>query len=361
MTSIKYEINDLRFPKDFKGISFSKHKKTEVKSELTQSLLKAKVEPACYWAAELICAGHYGDLWEILLHYVGKHIHLGNPKLVIYLHMRYEIFDEIITNGTYLSELHLRNNQNMRKLFAEIIAMVALSNKKNSFEPIRINRIEEFDITQMTERLKAPSLQYIENVFRKEDPKELVIAVNEFAYNISSDRTNSAFACYWIEWIIDFDIICKKRKEPVYADRRAKAPVEGKYQSDIIWIFWDALHTRASQLRNEFITKVMDALYKLFSIKYTTAACKKRRYLLYFAVALVTEPVPTSIDLISAKETVQTVVANIDDIYKQIKKNEEVPKTDYLFSNLDKQFAMEKSARKMELMDSLNVIPRNVP
>jgi hypothetical protein len=361
MATIKYEINDLRFPKDFKGISFSKHKKTEVKTALTQALLKAKVEPACYWAAELICAGHYGDLWEIILHYVGKHIHLGNPKLAIYLHMRYEMFESIVSSGTYLSELHLRNNEKMRKLFAEIIAMIALSNKKNSFEPIRINRIEEFDITQMTERLKAPSLEYIQDVFRPEDPKELVIAVNEFAYHISADRTNSAFACYWIEWIIDFDIICKKRKEPVRADRRSKTPVAGKFQSDIIWIFWDALHVRVKHLQNEFISKVMDALYKLFCIKYTTGACKKRRYLLYYAVALVTEPVPTSMELISAKETVQAVIANIDDIYKQIKKNEEAPKTDYLFSNLDRQFALEKSARKMELMDSLNMIPRNGP
>jgi hypothetical protein len=118
---------------------------------------------------------------------------------------------------------------------------------------------------------------------------------------------------------------------------------------------------RVNQLQNDFISKVMDALYKLFCIKYTTGACKKRRYLLYYAVALVTEPVPTGIELISAKETVQAVIVNIDNIYKQIKKNEEAPKTDYLFSNLDRQFALEKSARKMELMDSLNMIPRNGP
>jgi hypothetical protein len=236
--------------------------------------------------------------------------------------------------------------------------MLALSNKKNSFEPIRINRIEEFDITQMTERLKAPSIDYIENVFRKDDPNELVIAVNEFAYHISADRSNSAFACYWIEWIIDFDIICKKRKAPVRADRRAKTPVEGKYQTDIIWIFWDALKVRVKQLQNEFVEKIMNGLYNLFCIKYTTGACKKRRYLLYFAVSLVTEPVPTNIELISSKEIVQMAVENIDDIYKQIKQNEEIPKTDYLFSSLDKQFAIEKSARKLELMDSLSTIPR---
>ena len=355
----KYEINDIRLPSAFKGISFSKHKKTEVKAVLKDSMLKGKIEPACYWSAELICAGHYGDLWEILLNYVGKHIHLGNPKLIIYLEMRYEMFRNLITNGYYINELQLRNNANMRKLFAEIISMITLSNKKHSFEPIKINRIEEFDMTQMTERLKAPSTRYSETVLLKDDPKELIIAVNEFAYNISKDRLNMTTACYWIEWMIEFDNICKKRKTPVFADRRQNNPVENKYQCDIIWILWDALQQRVESMNNNFIDKVMNAVHSLFCIKYTTASCKKRRYLLYFAVALVTEPVPTTIELITQKEIVQTVVSKIDEVYKQIKKNEESPNTDYLFANVEKQNNLEKSIKQMEMMDSMSMMPRN--
>ena len=52
------EINDIRLPGAFKGISFSKHKKTEVKAALKDAMLKGKIEPACYWSAELVCAGH---------------------------------------------------------------------------------------------------------------------------------------------------------------------------------------------------------------------------------------------------------------------------------------------------------------
>ena len=70
-----------------------------------------KKRPACYWAAELVCAGHYMDLWEAILYYVGKHIHLGNPKIVIYLEMRYQVFRNIMKQGHYTSELQLRNNQ----------------------------------------------------------------------------------------------------------------------------------------------------------------------------------------------------------------------------------------------------------
>jgi len=358
----KSEINDLRQPTVFKGISFSKYKKTDVKSQLEQSLLKCKIEPACYWCAELICSGHYGDIWEILLHYVGKYVHLGNPKLVIYLEMRYDMFRHIMSKGLYINELQLRNNKQMRQLFAEIICTVALSNKKHSFEPIRINRIEEFDMTQMTERLKAPSVKYIEDVLCKDDPKELLIPVNEFAYNISKERQNMMTACYWIEWMIEFDNICKKRKEPLFAECRATIQVEHKYQTDIIWILWDAIEIRIEELHNEFVNKLIKALKSLFCIKYTTAACKKRRYLLYYAVALATEPIPTGIELVTNKSLVQNVIEKIDGIYKEIKKNEENPNMDYLYSNMDKQNNFEKSVKKLEMIENLvSIAPRTTP
>ena len=97
----------------------------------------------------------------------------------------------------------------------------------------------------------------------------------------------------------------------------------------------------------------MKSLVTLFSIKYTTASCKKRRYLLYFAVALITEPVPTNIEMFTEKEVLQSVVEQIDNIYKQIKKNEIGPNTDYLFSNLDRENTFEKTIQKMEIMNKM--------
>ena len=348
------EINDMRAESAFSGISFSKYKKTEVRSALIDNMQKGKIEPACYWAAELVAAGHYMELWEIILNYIGKYIHLGNPKIVIYLEMRYDIFRNIIAQGHHISELDLRNNKRIRQLFAEIISTLVVSNKKHSFEAIKINRVEEFDMTQMTERLKAPDITYAEGIFKKEDPKELYIAINEFAYNISNERRHMLTACYWIEWVIEFDLICKKRKEPVLCERRTNVRVENKMQRDIIWLIWDTLLSYTSRLSNPFIDKLMESLLNLFCIKYTTAACKRRRYLLYFAVALLTEPVPTNIEVVSKKEVIQNVIDKIDGIYCQIKKNEESPNTEYLYSNLEKRSAFNESIKKMELLSSMD-------
>ena len=353
------EINDIRLPSCFKGESFSSFKKTEVRNKLLENMMKCKIEPACYWSAELICAGHFMDLWETILHYTGKHIHLGNPKIIPYLEMRFQVFRNIITSGKHPTEIQLRNNQTIRNLFAEVIATLTYSNRKHSFESIKINRIEEFDMTQMTERLKAPSMKYAESIFKKEDPKELFIAINEFAYSISSERHNMLNACYWVEWVIEFDLICRKRKETCFCERRPQLSVENKYQKDIIWLIWDALQKYTVEINKPFIIKLMTSIMNLFCIKYTTGSCKKRRYLLYFAVALLTEPVPLDVDLISKKDIIYNVVGKINEIYKQIKKNEQSPGTDYLFNNLDKQANYEKSIRKLEIMESLDFVPRN--
>ena len=167
------EINDIRNPAMFKGTTFSGFKKSEVRAQLIDNMKRGKVEHACYWCAELICAGHFLEIWETILYFMGKHIHLGNPKMAIYIQMRYQIFKNIVSQGFYTSELQLRNNSTIRRLFAELVCNIALSNKKPGFESIKINRKEEFDMTQMSERLKAPSTSYIDPIFNPKDPKEI--------------------------------------------------------------------------------------------------------------------------------------------------------------------------------------------
>lgn len=348
------EINDIRSQPEFKGITLSGYKKTEVRKQLLENLKKGKIEQACYWSAELICAGHYIELWEIYLHFVCKYIHLGNPKIAVYLDKRYTIFKNIMTQGQFINELQLRNHPVIRQLFAEITCIICLSEKKNSTEPVKLKKDEEFDITQMSEKLIAPNIKYIEPMFLKDDPKEFYIAANEFAYNISEDKKNMLNACYWIEWTIEFENICKKKKNRSTCEGRPFVKVDAKGRNDIIWILWDAILFYAKN-KPKFVEQAIQSLFNLFCIKYTTASCKKRRYLLYFAVSLLTESVRTDIELITDKTIIAVVVKKINSIYKQIKKNEHSPNTEYLFANIDRANTFERSIKQMELVNSVDI------
>ena len=353
----EFEINDMRSDKEFKGVTFSKFKRADAKKELLNSLKSGKIEHALHWSAEFICCGLFIDVWDTILTFVGKHIHLGNPKLPIYLELRFNNFKEVVQNGYVGFEMNMRNSSKIRKLFAEIIIVLCQSKKKHSIESVKIKKQEEFDITTMSSKLKAPNVGYVTNIFKKDDPKELFIAINEFMYHISSDSKNSLEACYWFEWIMEFDNLCKKRKEAAVCERRTFVNVDEKFQKEPIWIIWDALFYSNSSNTCEITKKILKSIFELFAIRYTSGTKKKRKYLVYFAISIITESFDKNVNIIEDKVVVDNVTKKIDLIYKEIKKNEVAPATDYLFSGVEKS-NREKTFEKLEAMNSMNTIIR---
>jgi hypothetical protein len=349
-------INDIRQISEFKGNTFSKHSKIEVRKALLINISKSKIESACHWCAELVCSAHFVEIWEIILFYLGKNIHLANPKLIIYIESRYMAFKSIVENGNVTNLLQLRNNTKIRKLFAEIICILSQSKTNHSLEAIKIDSEVDFNISNLTEILKAPSTQYSEPYFEKKDHKGIFIAINEFVYCLSCDKPNMKTACFWIEWIIEFEIFSKKRKDVFSCHKRTHIEVENCHQKDAIWLIWDII-IDFSKKKDDFIQKLSSSLLSLFCIKYTPSSCKKRRYLLYFAIELLIEDVPRNVDIFGNKDVLQSVIYQIDDIYKEIKKNEVAPNTDYLFNNIDNDKAnnVEKTILKLEMMDKLNL------
>ena len=91
---------------------------------------------------------------------------------------------------------------------------------------------------------------------------------------------------------------------------------------------------------------------------YTSGAKKKRRYLLYFAISLLTDSFNTQIEIIENKTSIDNITKKINLIYKEIKKNEQAPATDYLFNGLEKS-NREKTFEKLEAMNNMNTIIRS--
>jgi hypothetical protein len=357
------EINDKRSSPEFKGISFSTFQKSKVINELISCIVSSKIEPAFYWSSELICAGHFGDLWDVILLYLSKYIHLGNPKLPIYIAKRIEQFKIIVTSGYLENEIAMRNNPKIRNLFAEVIAVLCLSRKKHAFEPIKIKKVEEFNMNFMASRLKAPTVDFATKIFQKNDPKELFIAINEFAYHISLKSKNATSACYWVEWIIEYDTICKSKKELCICEPRTFAHVPEKYMKDPIWIVWDAIFAECKERNNDIITKIMNALLEIYSIKFTSGVKRRRRYILYFAISLITDPVDFTIEMLNASQKIQIekVVQRINIVYKDVKKNEIIPEegdenfvgNDGIQVNKKEKTNLDKTIERLDKMNEI--------
>ena len=353
------DINDVRLIKNFRGTTFSKYKKNDAKKELLNNLVNSKLEQSCYWSAEFICSGHFIDLWDIIFEFAAKYIHLGNPKLPYYLKIRLDEFKNIVNTGYQDNILKIRNNDKIRKLFAEIICILCSSNKKNAIENIKIQK-EDLSMMKITHKLKADSINYAKIIFKDEDPKELFVSINEFAWNISKNKKNSRSACYWVEWIYNFESLVKKENKKYCATRRV-IEVDPKYQTDIVWILWDCLCYEANK-RNSSMLKLVKNLQELFCLKFKPGVKKKRKYLIYFAIHLLTETVNNKIPIIENTNLVDDIVKKINIIYKQIKKNEIKPKTDYLFNNSMTNTNLEKTVKKLDKMNAITmkgIIPRN--
>ena len=358
------EINDIRSESDFRGITFSSYKKTDVRKELLNSLSSSKIEPACYWSAELVCSAHYLELWDIIITFASKYIHLANPKLPLYIEMRYESFKSIISNGYVGNEIRLRNHPKMRSLFAEIVCVLCNSKRQHKYESVKIKKKEEYDIATMSQRLKAPRVDYAQEFFRERDPKEIFIAMNEFAYHISRDSKNTLLACYWVEWIVEFETICKAKKETCRCERRSHIPVDDKLQFDPIWMIWDMIIARSNQ-EDEYsplTQKIVNSLLRIYCVRFTSGVRKKRRYLIYFAISLLTTEYDSRIEMINDRLVIETAVDNINAIYKQIKQHEISPDTDYLFSSSgfkgDKNGDLERTIKRLEALNAMNTIVR---
>ena len=237
-------------------------------------------------------------------------------------------------------------------MFCEMICLFCEAKRKHCFQDIKI-KLDDFDITHLPEGLKAQNVLYASTLYKNDDPKELFIAMNEFAYHISQDGKHCLKACYWFDWMIEFESICHKRKEYCKAEQRFHIPVDIRHQQDIVWMIWDALLQECKESHPIILQKMMTSLYHLFCIKYSSYTCaKKRKYLVYFAISLLTEIVPLEEEIVKDKEKVTTIVSNIDVIYKQIKKNEIM-----ILSEEDNIYALtpseEKEKARQEIFDSM--------
>jgi hypothetical protein len=361
------EVSDQRSPKDFRGMTFSRYKLSDAKKQLLSALESSHIEASCYWSAEMLCAGHWSMLWDIILFYYGKHV--SNPKIAPYLDLRRQsilVWTQREASMHANNLLFLRNIPEVRSIVAEMMCVLCYANKGGrSFEECNL-KSSDYELTRMSLRFKAPHVHYADPVILPVDPKEFFVAVNELVFSLQEGHTLAA--CYWCDWIMYYHthspattvvvtgVVKKPSKQK--AATRAWIPVDPVFQSEIDWILWDAIFTQAMTptptptptppAANDptprpvvppyikLIKKILDSLLSLYLLEYSPGTTYKRRYpLVYFAAALVCDKNPRfDEEVLREKQATQQVLDNLSLIYRQIKKNEVAPPTDYMFYGL---------------------------
>ena len=373
------QINDVRAATEFRMQTFSNFKKTDAKKELLIQMLSGNIERANYWCAEFVCAGSFHDLWDAMVMFTSKYINLANPKLATYLYLRYIQFQEIVNQRHYIREIDLRNNEQVRKIFSEIVSTLTVSDKsarpfdfKQSHQhvPTAVDTPDTPDtpdtqkyniLTDLSGHIEAQSLDHANAVMLDEDPREIFVAVNELGYHLSSpgQQRNLSKALFWIEWLIEFDLVCRRMKKPCRGHYRdLPLLLDNSHKRDIIWVVWECL-VRATEYRECHLKKNLLALQNLFSINFTHSSPKKKKATIYFALTLVMQDAKSSTaaavtDLIAVdkKPVVKRARDNVELIYREVKKNEVSPRTEYLFRNLrTEKTDFQKTIEKMHILN----------
>ena len=295
------ELNDSRT--DFRICTFSGHQRVAVRKALLKSI--GSLEPSCHWTAELVASGHFADIWDIVLLYFGKHVHAGNPRLVSYLALRADTFRTLVNASP--TELELRNIPAVRKLFAEMMCVLCASPKRHPTEPVHVAP-SDFVLTELHTKLKAPRGDFA--TLLPGDAPEVAIPFNELAYALNSKRALEA--CYWLEWIIEFERLCCKKKTRCVAAQRSFMDK----RTDLVWIFWDLIF--AALIDRPAHEKIARSTLRLFMFRFTPTIHESKRYLLYFAIALCCDPIDTSMELVYDKTGIDAVLAKCNLSYKDL-------------------------------------------
>ena len=111
-------------------------------------------------------------------------------------------------------------------------------------------------------------------------------------------------------------------------------------------------------MNNSISDTVILSSYKLFSLRYSNGTLKKRKLLIYFCIELLTNPYQ-NLSILDDKSKMVNLNENLNIVYKQVKKNEHSPNTDYLFNN-EKANNLEKTIAKLDAMKNFEntFIPR---
>lgn len=328
----RYLINDIRSFEEFKKKSFSGFKKNDIISAVLKAIESKKVENACFWTAECIISGYSLLLWEKLINFSTKIIHINNPKLPSYLLRKNKVFMNQISRLDSKSKdryLFLRNSQMVRNLFFDVVSSLATSSKTKRYDKYpKINDQEDFNFTNIQKRLCAQMNILPGHIIHFNDPDELRIIINEIFTLLKNKQFGYDKCCYWILWLMRYEAIHKKKKTPWIIDEREIEGIPKKYRGNIVWVLWDIIFEEMKLRSNQQIKKQINSLYELYKCNYTVGKRAARVSILFNAIGYLTHQISFKSPVRNDYKLFIQVQSNVNKMFGSKKKNEVKTLTD---------------------------------
>ena len=350
-----YRITDSRDYKMFSKKSFSGYKKTDVMNALFKSIESKKIENACHWTTECIISGYTLSLWEKLIIYGMKVVHINNPSLPSYLLMKHRIFYNQYKqiNAKKENILLLRNSQMIRNLFFDVVTTLSTSLKTKRYDKlIKINEKEDFNFITIQKRLCSKMNILPDHIILFHDPDELRIIINEIFTMLKNKQFGYDSACYWVLWLYRWEKIHKKNKQIWSLSLRKVKDIDPKYGCDLSWVLWSVILEEMNQRKDPIITQQINSIYQLYKSNYTSGKQTSRLPYIYYAIGFLTHDINFKIPIRSEYKIYFQVQANVNKMFLSKKMFEETQIND---SIPNKQTKTQKPITTNKQDENINI------
>jgi hypothetical protein len=369
-------VRDTRSITELKKITISGYLKADIIRTIKDGLLQNEIENVCRWIAELHCTGDYTNIWSILEDYYWKYINIMNIRYWKYhtnRQKRWKILMEEYKKENYLQS---RNNNEIRNIIADLVSILLINTKHYEFIPTKIKEVEmrrdfllqrlEFQNIQTDTRFVRETIERIFQYGVNNEVKLIMYEIYCLLFfttspqymqmiedNIrSSDQITKRETLdkkmrewkqrqfqkifYWIEWIIKWGGICKKRKETMihpdnskfaerfnYYSHQQIVENKGKKTVEIHWIvyIWDFLEKMMKMRAYDKKTKEMiEYLEKVFFTKWKGSLTITKN-IVYMAIYIFLMGLPREKTLIQNKKIWYQICLTMDEWYEEIQKN----------------------------------------
>ena len=277
-------INDSRKSSCFSKNSFSNYKKNETIKLLEKNIILSKLHDACYIAIELHISLYNNIILETVFYLSSLYTNTDYPDMPNLLFKFYKKYQNALNEKPNLNNKLYddnRNNQEIRNILSHLVSLACLAPKNNNFQLDLLTKISslDFEIFIVKKNIKSEDLDLTKDMFFEDEPKELVLVLNEIAYLLREEKDNTKDIFYWISWIIELEKQFKKKKIEFNLRPRKIDGITEKLSVFWEWILWNIILNEV-YFRNK--PQLYQQIYSLYNFyKFNFKKSSRKKYMIY--------------------------------------------------------------------------------